>query len=250
MAITPRSGIAAVEGEAAKIADTMTNEVKTIAAELRADGPTIEQYVEAGFSALHYPPAGYSPKSTIVDIQAAIMKEVGLVAKVVKEDFAPQISQDEHVAEADGIVKTAVAPNADGTATLSAAAPPTVPPVNEFSANVDAPEAPAEAVAPAPVMASTGNVGENAKLKDIVLSDLPVVLDAAAVAALKEGALFIAAFLITPDSDKAWHATQIMDTLKSGRSIFLGLSQAYWNYHYKNRPPIAEKKGTSYVLFD
>lgn len=29
---------------------------------LRTDGPTLEEYVKAGYSADHYPPAGYAPR--------------------------------------------------------------------------------------------------------------------------------------------------------------------------------------------
>lgn len=39
---------------------------------LRDDGPTVEEYVSAGYLAKNYPPAGYASKSTEEEIAAAI----------------------------------------------------------------------------------------------------------------------------------------------------------------------------------
>lgn len=250
--------------------------------------------------------------------------------------------------EADGIAKTAVTPNADGTATLgdpsatpapknlsdsgtapSIAAPvsATVPPANEMKQpdpNKDADKnltgtgtnnSPAEpvktavlpngavasepvfapdetsnatAVPPAPVvqpnagaanpqnvspsiasgpvtpgrdvppsgpvatsgMASLGNPGENPKLADIKLADLPNITDPADIKALKDGDMFLASFICAPDSDKAWHASQIIDDLLAGRNIMGGLSASYWRWHYRNRPPIGQKVGNDYKMLD
>lgn len=45
------------------------------APELRQDGPTIEQYVNAGYKASTYPPNGYAAKSSPEEVQQWIDKE-------------------------------------------------------------------------------------------------------------------------------------------------------------------------------
>ena len=39
---------------------------------LNANGPTVEEYVAAGYRAVNYPPSGYASRSTTEDIEAAI----------------------------------------------------------------------------------------------------------------------------------------------------------------------------------
>lgn len=39
---------------------------------LRDDGPTVEEYVSAGYQAVNYPPSGYASRSTPEEIEAAI----------------------------------------------------------------------------------------------------------------------------------------------------------------------------------
>jgi hypothetical protein len=39
---------------------------------LRTDGPTVAEYVEAGYQASNYPPVGYASRSTAEEIEAAI----------------------------------------------------------------------------------------------------------------------------------------------------------------------------------
>jgi hypothetical protein len=39
---------------------------------LRTDGPTVAEYVEAGYQASNYPPNGYASRSTAEEIEAAI----------------------------------------------------------------------------------------------------------------------------------------------------------------------------------
>ncbi|KQS86945.1 hypothetical protein [Rhizobium sp. Leaf383] len=39
---------------------------------LRSDGPTISEYVSAGYSPVNYPPSGYASRSTPEEISAAI----------------------------------------------------------------------------------------------------------------------------------------------------------------------------------
>lgn len=48
---------------------------KTAPQQLREDGPTVEQYVEAGYKASGYPPFGYASKSSDEEIKAAVDKE-------------------------------------------------------------------------------------------------------------------------------------------------------------------------------
>jgi hypothetical protein len=179
--------------------------------------------------------------------QAAVTVETDVKSEEAKiaDDLTNELKSIEGEAiKLEGDVKATVDPAVGADAVV------TIPPANEFPQAVEPAAPPVAAPAPVPVMASTGNANENALLKDIVLADLPTIAEAQAVAGLKEGDLFIAAFLITPGSDGAWHASQIIGDLLSGRAIKHGLSQAYWQYHYKNRPPIAQKKGTSYTLLD
>ena len=44
-------------------------------ADLRTDGPTVAEYVAAGYSPRSYPPGGYAPKSTAEEITAAVAAE-------------------------------------------------------------------------------------------------------------------------------------------------------------------------------
>jgi len=49
--------------------------VAPLSNELRQDGPTVAQYVAAGYLASNYPPAGYASKSTSDEIAAAVEAE-------------------------------------------------------------------------------------------------------------------------------------------------------------------------------
>lgn len=42
---------------------------------LREDGPTVEEYIDAGYKAVDYPPKGYASKSSEEEIKAAIEKQ-------------------------------------------------------------------------------------------------------------------------------------------------------------------------------
>ncbi len=55
----------------------MPDDDKTSAAaqQLRQDGPTVAEYVKAGYSAKNYPPSGYASKSTDEEIAAAVKAE-------------------------------------------------------------------------------------------------------------------------------------------------------------------------------
>lgn len=58
-------------------------------ASLRQDGPTVEEYVKAGYRASNYPPAGYASKSTDDEIAKAIEIEESL-----KEEGAEDSEDD------------------------------------------------------------------------------------------------------------------------------------------------------------
>lgn len=45
--------------------------------ELKQDGPTVEEYVAAGYKAINYPPKGYASKSSKEEIEAAVKKQSG-----------------------------------------------------------------------------------------------------------------------------------------------------------------------------
>ncbi|KPA98100.1 HeH/LEM domain-containing protein [Pseudomonas asplenii] len=44
---------------------------------LREDGPTVAEFVDAGYLALNYPPEGYASRSTQEEIDAAILQQKG-----------------------------------------------------------------------------------------------------------------------------------------------------------------------------
>lgn len=39
---------------------------------LRQDGPTVEEFVKAGYRAEHYPPQGFASRSTPEEVEAAV----------------------------------------------------------------------------------------------------------------------------------------------------------------------------------
>lgn len=55
--------------------------------ELKTDGPTVAEYVAAGYRAANYPPEGYASKSTEAEIKAAIEKQAA--DDKAKEDEKP-----------------------------------------------------------------------------------------------------------------------------------------------------------------
>lgn len=63
---------------------------------LRTDGPTVEQYVAAGYPAKNYPPHGYSSRSTSEEIAAAVSSQEASLAKIeLGTDSADQFSDDQ-----------------------------------------------------------------------------------------------------------------------------------------------------------
>ena len=96
---------------------------------LRDDGPTVQAFVEAGYLAVNYPPAGYASKSTPEEIAAA-------VAAASSPDQAASNPPAEPSAPADGAVPQAVASEAPEPAAMpepvvKAAAPRKAPTVKK-----------------------------------------------------------------------------------------------------------------------
>jgi len=79
---------------------------------LREDGPTIAEYIAAGYLASQYPPAGYASKSTPEEIAAAIEAEKGGHGSgggseawdAMRDDLAKQtVAQLHDIAKAEAI---------------------------------------------------------------------------------------------------------------------------------------------------
>lgn len=76
-------------------------ETKSDALTLKQDGPTVEEWVLAGYAAEHYPPHGYASRSTEEEIQAAITAQKDAASHVPHDEQAnggaanPQSGADE-----------------------------------------------------------------------------------------------------------------------------------------------------------
>ncbi len=90
----------------------------------------------------------------------------------------------------------------------------------------------------------------NPKLEGVDLSKAKMVYDQVSIRDLKDGEYFYAAWACEPGSDNARNAGQIIDELVSGRVIKHGLTPAYWQHHYRSRPPVAQKQGNDFVMLD
>ena len=66
--------------------------------QLREDGPTVEEYVAAGYQAANYPPQGYASRSTEAEITAAIAAQAKAGAK--PEDKQAPKPEDKKAPEA------------------------------------------------------------------------------------------------------------------------------------------------------
>lgn len=60
------------------------------ASELRQDGPTVAEFVAAGYKAANYPPKGYEARSTPEEIAAAVAAEKA--APAVQNKKAPRVA--------------------------------------------------------------------------------------------------------------------------------------------------------------
>jgi len=98
-------------GTAERVQEGGTAPVST----LRDDGPTVQEYVEAGYLAVNYPPTGYAAKSTPEEIAAA-------VAVTASADRAVWNPHAESAANADSAAQKAIASEVPAPA----AAPATV----------------------------------------------------------------------------------------------------------------------------
>lgn len=61
---------------------------------LRTDGPTLEEYVKAGYAANSYPPEGYAPKASV---GATMTKEEFVASGKSEEDFNLYVAAQEHL---------------------------------------------------------------------------------------------------------------------------------------------------------
>lgn len=89
---------------------------------LRDDGPTVQEFVEAGYLAVNYPPTGYASKSTPEEIAAAVVA-------ASSTDQTASNPPAEPPALADGAAPQPVAPDVPAPAaeTAPAAAPALAP---------------------------------------------------------------------------------------------------------------------------
>lgn len=69
--------------------------------ELRQDGPTVEEFVAAGYPASKYPPAGYASKSTAEEIEAAIAAQEVDYSKSSKAELLELAAKREVKVETD-----------------------------------------------------------------------------------------------------------------------------------------------------
>lgn len=98
---------------------------------LRDDGPTVQEFVDAGYLAVNYPPTGYASKSTPEEIAAA-------VEAASRPDLAPSNPSSGPSAPADGAAPPAV--GSEAPAVVPAPAPATAPaPVAKAPAQRKAP---------------------------------------------------------------------------------------------------------------
>ena len=71
--------------------------------ELRQDGPTIAEYVAAGYHAASYPPAGYASRSTEEEIAAAIAAQETGSGEQTEDQGQPEPPTLEQRAKAVGV---------------------------------------------------------------------------------------------------------------------------------------------------
>lgn len=80
------SEVEALKAELAALKASLVD--KNEAVKLRDDGPTIHQWLAAGFKAVNYPPAGYASKSDEEEVEAAIAEEEAAEADAKAEGWA------------------------------------------------------------------------------------------------------------------------------------------------------------------
>ncbi|KQM79824.1 HeH/LEM domain-containing protein [Xylophilus sp. Leaf220] len=83
--------------------------------ELRADGPTVKEFVAAGYQAANYPPAGYASKSTPEEIADAIGAQGAPAVPPASTLTVPELKA---ALDAAGIAYKASAPKAELLALL------------------------------------------------------------------------------------------------------------------------------------
>lgn len=81
---------------------------------LRDDGPTVAEYVGAGYQAVNYPPSGYASRSTPEEIADAAAVQAGSVksgkraAKQAASDAAKQVEPEPAVAKDPDVTEDAL----------------------------------------------------------------------------------------------------------------------------------------------
>jgi hypothetical protein len=91
-------------------------EAKDVPPPLRDDGPTIEEFVAAGYSAATYPPQGYAPRSTPEEIAAAIEAQAKAEADAKAAEEAAAQAEAQAKAEADAKAAEEAAAQAEAQA--------------------------------------------------------------------------------------------------------------------------------------
>lgn len=81
--VTSFATVKATDAEAAAFRETQSSaeqpEGEAGAVALKQDGPTVQEWVAAGYKASVYPPGGYASKSSAEDIETAIAAEAAAV---------------------------------------------------------------------------------------------------------------------------------------------------------------------------
>lgn len=72
---------------------------------LREDGPTVAEYVAAGYLASQYPPKGYASRSTAEEIEAAVAAaDAEKALEAMRADLAKQtVAQLQDIAKAESV---------------------------------------------------------------------------------------------------------------------------------------------------
>lgn len=86
---------------------------------LRDDGPTVAEYVEAGYQAANYPPAGYASRSTPEEIEAAIAAQEKPAQVEIPADWA-ELHHTKQIALAKALAGADIVPDAGQTVTEAA----------------------------------------------------------------------------------------------------------------------------------
>ena len=91
--------------------------------DLRSDGPTVAEFVAAGYKASDYPPRGYAPRSTAEEVAAAVAVDTPVKkAPTVKNKMMTEPVANKAASTEQGSDKPAPTGPAAGNATLQSEA--------------------------------------------------------------------------------------------------------------------------------